>query len=367
MPRLFRRRETRSDGGGYTDLVLSAVELAAAGETVGAAATAAVETASGLLARSLSQATVVGSPWAQRAVTAGWLHRVGTDIISYPTGHLSQITGDGDDVRLVPAQSWTWYGAAPDRSDWRVLATIPRPTGSETLTIPETAVVRMSWAPSRSQPWYGRSPLSSAKLTSELMGALERSLGREAAGQVGHLVAMPRARTRDTSGETFDGRLQSLDDLAGRTMAISPATGFDPAAMPSQSNMTLRAERIGANPPEALVMLHRDVHETVLAACGVPPSLVGTGTGTDVREALRRYISMTVEPIARILAEELTRKLETQITFNFDRLAATDLASKARAVRSLVASGWTPREAARACGLDEPGARHAPPQPGAPR
>ena len=361
MP-LFRRRETRSDGG-YSDAILSAVELAAVAETVSGAQTAAVETAAGLVGRTLAQATVTGA----ECCSPGWLCRVGYDLIRTPSGHLSVIGMRGGSVTLEPAESWTWTGSQADRSDWRVLATIPRPTGSVTRSIPDHGIVRMSWAPSRSQPWYGLSPLSSARYTSELMGALERNLGREAAGQVGHLLLMPRARTRDTSGETFDGRLQTLDDLQGRTAALSPATGFDPAAMPSQQHASLRAERVGANPPEPLVTLRRDVWASVLAMCGIPPVLVEHASGGDAREALRRFLSLTIEPLGLILAQELTKKLETPVSLSFDRLAAADIASRARAVKSLTSSGWTPREAAAACSLDPPGARQAPPQPGAPR
>ena len=352
--RLFRR-ERRSAGGGYTDAVLAAIESQAAATTIDASATAAAEVAAGLIGRSLALATVEAEPWAAAAITARWRRRVAYDLICSAAGHLSAVEFEGGRLRLDPASSWTWYGEGAAPAGWSVLATLPRPTGASTRRIPATGVVAVTWSEPRLQPWYGLGPLARARLTAELSARVDRGLGTEAGGQTGHLIVMPRARGRD-AGESFDGRLATLDELHGKTAAVPPAGGFDPAGGQSGAQLDLTPRRIGANPPEPLVALQAQAFQQVLAACGVPPGLAGAATGTQGREDYRRFIITTVEPLADLIAEELTAKLETPVRLRLDRLAHADIAGRARAAKTLVSAGWTPPEAADAVGLARPAA-----------
>ena len=180
---------------------------------------------------------------------------------------------------------------------------------------------------------------------------------------MGHLVVMPRARSRD-GAETFDGRLAALDELAGKTVSVPGSSGFDPAGGASGPQLDLMPKRVGAAPPEALVMLHDAVFSQVLAVCGIPPDLAGVTTGSQARESFRRFVGLTVEPLAELVAEELSDKLEEPVSFSFDRLAAADIAGRARSAGTLVKAGWTPQEAADAVGLDPPAG--APPTEEAP-
>ena len=92
----------------------------------------------------------------------------------------------------------------------------------------------------------------------------------------------------------------------------------------------------------------------VANACGVPPSLFSVrGDGTAQRESFRRLLHSTVQPLARLVAAELTAKLEAPIAFNFDALFAADLSGRARAFQSMVGGGMDVAKAAGLAGLME--------------
>ena len=95
-----------------------------------------------------------------------------------------------------------------------------------------------------------------------------------------------------------------------------------------------------AGPPGPQVTLRRETFGSVLASTGTPPSLFDLdANATGQREAFRRYLTLTVQPLARLLAHELTMKLETPGSFSFDDLYAHDLIGRAGSFQRLVAGG----------------------------
>lgn len=91
----------------------------------------------------------------------------------------------------------------------------------------------------------------------------------------------------------------------------------------------------------------------VLAAWGVPPGLFLEVDGTAQREFYRRFFSLTVEPLASMLAVELSAKLEAEIKLRFSGRFAADLAGRPRAFQSMVGSGMDLAKAAGWAGLME--------------
>ena len=67
-----------------------------------------------------------------------------------------------------------------------------------------------------------------------------------------------------------------------------------------------RVERLGADPPEALVKLREDIERAVLAACGVPAGIVSTiSDGTHARESFRQFVALTIKPLSLKVAENI--------------------------------------------------------------
>ena len=120
------------------------------------------------------------------------------------------------------------------------------------------------------------------------------------------------------------------------------------AAAPSDD---WKPRRVGPHPPESLGTLRESVETTLLAACGVPVDLVRSG-GTD-REAYRRFLHLTVQPLAATIAVECADKLDApDLVLTFGSLHAGDIYGKARAYGSLRKAGMDDAEARRLVGLD---------------
>ena len=87
-----------------------------------------------------------------------------------------------------------------------------------------------------------------------------------------------------------------------------------------------------------------------LASCGMSPSLFIDADGTSQREALRRWHMGTVLPLARLLEEELSAKLEGRVRLKFDGYPK-DLQARASTFKALVAGGVSVNEALATSGL----------------
>ena len=123
--------------------------------------------------------------------------------------------------------------------------------------------------------------------------------------------------------------------------------------MSSAPRQDWQPHRFGANPPAPLISLRNDAAASVLAACGVPLALINDADGTSQRESWRRFAMGSLEPVATVLARELSEKLETEISFSFRSLWAHDIAGRAGAFAKLAASGLPIATALEQSGLLE--------------
>ena len=115
-----------------------------------------------------------------------------------------------------------------------------------------------------------------------------------------------------------------------------------------------RSVRIGANVPDGNVTPRTEAARHVLAAAGVPIVLVASSEGTGAREAFRRFLHSTIQPVGLIVAAELAAKLDTAgLALSFDRLMASDLSGRARAFQSMVGGGMALDRAAGLARLEE--------------
>ena len=117
-----------------------------------------------------------------------------------------------------------------------------------------------------------------------------------------------------------------------------------------------KAQRIGLNPPQSVVELRTSAGLGVMAAAGIPlPMVSERADATALREALRQFVHVTLQPVLRIVGAELSRVLELEVSLDLAPLAAADVQGRSRAFRALVGNGTTPgievAEARRLTGL----------------
>lgn len=345
----WQRRERR-DSGGFSDAVVRLIEAQAAGGAADASSTAAVEAASGALSRAFAAAEVQAEGWAAEAVSPAFLAQVGRDLVrSGDSLHVIEVDRMGR-VWLLPCSSWHFEGDShPDT--WTVRATTYGPSSSATRLLPNAGVVFVRWGSTPGQPYVGVGPTSWAHTTARLQSEAERSLADEVGGPIGQLLAIPQDGGDGSDTDPLRSLKADISGARGRALLVETTAAGWGEGMSGAPRSDWRAQRLGPTPPEAMATLRADTYSAMLAACGTPAALFDDSDGTAQREGFRRFLTLTVQPLGRLLAHELSQKLETPITLDFSSLYAHDLVGRASAFQRLVAGGMTIEQAAAVSGL----------------
>ena len=253
---------------------------------------------------------------------------------------------EGGEVRLLPAASHDIDGG-PSPASWTYRCTIGGPERTHTYChVPADGVIHLQYSRDPEHPWRGYGPLQVAQLGGRLSAETAAMLADESSGPRGSLMPLPVAG----DDPTITALKADLRKLAGKLATVESTQTMSAGAAPPRRDW--EAKRIGADPPTALVALHEAASREVLAACGVPPVLFAMNpNGTAGREAWRQLPFATVAPLGRMVAAELSDKLESDIGLVWDELRASDIAGRARAFQSMVGAGMDPGKAAGLAGL----------------
>ena len=168
---------------------------------------------------------------------------------------------------------------------------------------------------------------------------------------VAHLIPVPQDGGDGGEDDPLSDLKADIRTARGRALLLettSAGYGEGASAAPRKDWM---ASRLGPNPPASMEAVMGRGFMQVLAACGVPPGLFIDADGTAQRESMRRFFSLTVEPLAVLLAAELTRKLEVDIGMSFKGRFAADLSGRARAHLQSMVNGGRDGAVAKAAGL----------------
>ena len=340
----WSRPEIRSSN--YTDLVLAAQSYAAAGTTSSVHALAALEVASGLWSRSMASADVKPASGALAGLTPAVLADIGAQLCR--SGEVLYVVSvEGAQVVLHPAGAFDVRGNYDPRT-WIYTVTQSGPTSTTTrrLTADDVLHVRLSVDPG--QPWRGRSPMSRCPETAALASALETRLAQEAASPVGALLGVPESS--DPDGDTLADLRAGIAGARGAPILHETVvSGYGDKGNAPYGD--LRPVRFGASWPTAVSELRDPISQSVMLACGIPTALVSNSDGTAAREGLRRFLTTTIRPVARIIETELRAKLDSGAALSFGELAASDISGKARAVSQLVRAGMDIDKARAVAGL----------------
>lgn len=327
----WQQAERRS----YSAIITEALESAVASTSSGASS-AAIEAAGGYLARELASATVTGPAWAQAAITREWRAWAGRETLRQGESLSAiRVASDGR-ISLIPASNWDWRGQAVDEDEWRVRATVYQPHGSISREFGRDEVIALRWALSSIERYRGRGPAALAGSAATLAKNAESRLSDEASAPVATILAIPDAHGGDDPG--LDGLRSSIAKAKGKALLIESTAGGwgDKAGSPHGD---WQPRHIGPAMTAELNEAARDGFARMLAACGIPPALFDPrADGTAQREALRRARLNFVEPFAACLADELSRRLEVAVGFEFDAYAL-DMVSRAQVVHKLTAAG----------------------------
>ena len=329
---------------GYSGIILSAAEAAAAGGGTDARGTAMVEAAAGLVSRAFASATA-----SEAVFDAPLLALIGRQLMRRGEVVLG-IGGDASGLRLIPASSWTVTGGHDPKS-WKYRISLDGPTATLDTNVSADSVLHFRFAYEPGAPWRGISPLEYAAISGQLSARTIAALNAEANMPHSHLLPIPQAGGDDESL----GLLKQ--DLAGRKggLHLVESMGDSWQSGEKAPRGDWQSVRLGADPPQGLVLLRDAAAREVLAACGIPPALVDArSAATAVREAWRQVLFGLIAPLGKLIEAEVRAKLFPGFSLRFDEIRGSDITARARAWRSLAGqeAAMTPRQAADIVGFN---------------
>ena len=338
------QKESRA---GLTDLLVQHIVDTADGSTTLPSGLAALEVAAGLWGRAFASAEVSPSSLATAAVTPDVLMMIGRELVRQGEA-VFEIRVERGRLRLAPASDWDVSGDHDPRT-WVYRLSLPGPSTTVTRTVSGERVLHVRYGADPVEPWRGRSPVTVASATSKTAANLELRLGQEMSTQVGHLLPVPG----DPQESRFDTLKSQLGALMGKTALVPAQTSGWTGEAPGTGRQEWQPRRMGAAPPDVLEALRGQSADHILGACGVPVTALREGDASGLREAWRQFLHGTVSPISLLVSRELSLKLDAEVTLGFDRLMASDIVGKARALGTLVTNGVPLAEAMKMTGFED--------------
>ena len=345
--KLLRRRQTPEvRASSYTDELVSLIVSRAGGATLALpGATAGLEAVAGLVARAFASATVSAPDHLQGALPPACRAWMGRALIREGEAVALIEVGSGDgEVRLAPSYGHDVRGGdAP--AHWRYRMHLAGPDYQRTVSnVAADRVVHVTYATDSGRPWDGVAALDSASLAARLHAGTSGALADEASGPRGHVI-----------GTDIEGSDPALAELRAEIRGLNGEVGFVKSmslyTAEERGSLSWSPVRIGADPPAALVELHRAGFDGALSALGVSPALFSASDAAAAREAYRQAHHALVAPLGELAAAELSHKLDADIELSFEATGAADIASRARAFQSLVGGGMAVEQAAALSGL----------------
>ena len=335
----------------YTDLVTNYLQSQALGEATSATTIAAVEAAAGQYARAFAGAEVQASAHVKRALTPSVLALMVRNMIRYGESvHVIEVMRG--EMSLLPAGSFDVTGGISEE-EWIYNIHVYGPSGNISSFVVSSSIVHCRYSVDSSQPWRGISPLGWSSTTGRLLSSLEANLASEMGGPSGYFLPVPidSAKKEDDSG-VLDKLRADLSNIKGRTVLVESVANGWGEGKGNAPQKDWVSERIGPNPPSVLVTLRSEAAQSIIAACGVPPELFSmAGSAQGSRESWRRFIFGSVEPLCRLVEEELSRKLESPVKISMEHTYAADIAARSGAFSKMVQAGMDANKAAGISGL----------------
>ena len=344
--------EHRSTAVGYTASLTAALQAGAEGGESDTAplATAALEAAASLYARCMAAAVEKGAPAVAVALTPPCLALIARNLIRRGEDHHRVYVRDGR-IILEPVGFAYAHGNGPDPMRWTYNATLYGPTDSRHEWVPAVSMLHCRYSVDASRPWLGVPPWSWAASTSQAIAALDRFVAREASAPHGSLLGMPESPQIDEAGDVrpLDAFRGDLFKAKGGTLITEYSGNADPEAPTGHRGTRIENQRFGMM-RETVDALRTATGRDVLAACGVPPTLmVPNSDGTAQREAYRRFLHTALRPMARLMESELQLKLDApDLRLDMGELHAADSEARSRSFRNFIQAGVHPEDAARA-------------------
>ena len=338
----FKRVEVRAS---YTDSLVNLLVRQASGSALGQASeTAAVEACAALWSHAFAGARLEPEV---PALSPDVLATIARSLI-LDGESLWVIDVDGGGLKLLPVGDHDVSGTSPDPATWIYRCSLHGPSGSTTRTVPSAGVIHVKYSTDPSRPHRGVGPLKRAALDADVLSAIVTRLGEESGAPSALVIPSPVDGASDST-ETLRSDLKTA--RGGIVLAETQMSGYGDKASAPASDWAVK--RIGANPPDVLRALASETGERLQEALGIPSCLlVANSAGIARREALRFWVHCHCAPLGRVVASELSDKLDLPgLTMSFEALYGSDIVGRASAAKRMVEAGMPAEKAFALSGL----------------
>ena len=325
----WQRRERGTDA---TDAIVDAIVAQASG-VANVADTGAVRACAGLMARAFAQVGVTPA----NAVDAAALADMGRELVS--GGVVYRLIDDGELRRVVDVQKGsTGRGAVAYK--YR-LALPGREPGPERRASEDRFLDVQNPSGLQTSPMF------------QTLAVLEKWLLDESKAPHGALIQGGGGSSTSLRGATGSGATIKLFSAYRKTLASHPGAFLPIPGSTVGAGMPAKTVGLAGNLTDEVIALHRRLSMAVCSALGVPPSLIdpaGAGGGA-TRETSRWFSRSTVEPLVRLVEEQLS-KLDPSIKLSAAPLGGRDLVAQSRVVKSLTDAGVALDHALKLAGFE---------------
>ena len=321
----------------YTNTAVDALVTAALTGSVDPQTTAAVETAVRALCGPYGVATVTGPSM----ITPSFLMDLARRL--FTTGNA--VYRLGDELQLIPAATFD-VGGTVGRWIYELETPIPGNGKVDRRKVPQDGVVHVKINAPAGEPWRGRAPWQIASATAKTLAGIERSLGYDAAPRGGYILPLPDGVAVNAATQVKSALTAGV---GGVNLVETTAQGFG-AGLTAAPKEDYVQKRYGSVVPEPNIVLRDKSAEAILEAYGIPPAMF-TGDGNSLREGRRILFYDTILPTSALIAEELSRKLETPVTISHNDSEFSDSQRLGRYLKALVDAGYSLPDAATIVGL----------------
>lgn len=234
---------------------------------------------------------------------------------------------EGGDVALHRV-AW-WDHVAPGRFHLH----LAKPHETETIRALAGEVVLLTINSPANAPWQGRSPFAMMGASPRLMAEIEGAVSGATEWLGRGLVPFPDVVPEEQQAAALRGLKGG-----GMLAAIRSKADFATSTGNSRANEFRRVELTPDLEQADLNPTVDQLHNRLLAACGIPPTLfTPNGNAGAMREGYRLFVLQAIEPLARTLLPELAKIGVTSLSTR--SMLSADVAGRARAVGTLVGAG----------------------------
>ena len=326
----WRRQPEVRTAGGYTEIKLLDQFTRAVSGNVRHGALGGLQCAAGAVARAFAAAEVEGDDGLLDPTT---LYAMGFDLVREGQTLWLLEAGTGR-LRLSRASTGSdvYQGAAAEAS-WTYRLTLPGPSITHTIRASADQVIHVRQNSDPTCPWRGRSGLSVAQASGGLAASLVHALTAEGEVPSLRIIPQPFGQSQPAADSIRAAVNTGLRLALPETTASGGGAGRSSAPLTDWKSYTIQPEYMAAG-----VELHALALQETAGVCGLPAPMVpgSAAAGPAHREAFRQFVALTVQPLVRILEAEVSRVLERPVRLTHNQLASADVASRARAFKSLV-------------------------------